>query len=226
MLASVGANRSDAVFAIRSAVDHPRACAVDWMHRSERWNSIRYAIAAGVALTLYVQLAVNFVHPAPDTSEAPWRRHALLFWSEPATSIQTVRECKRARNAVSPAGASAMIPDDNETPQVRWYLRDFALTDSPAAANIVVTIGKTQSGALAGNPDAPQFGFEEWWTPDFGTLTMARRDPVICSRNARGATSRYAISRSRYRGPTARRQPQREARSRTSRIVNRTGRGR
>ena len=173
MLAAAGANRSDAVLAILLPLTILAAYGLDWMHQSERWNSIRYAIAAGVALTLYVQLAVNFVHPAPDTSEAPWRRHALLFWSEPATSIQTVRECRRAGNAVSPAGASAMIPDDNQTPQVRWYLRDFALTDSPAAANIVVTIGKTQSGALAGNPDAPDFGFEEWWTPDFGTLTIA-----------------------------------------------------
>ena len=173
MLATVGANRSDAVLAILLPLTILAAYAVDWMHESERWNSIRYAIAAGAALTLYVQFAVNFVHPAPDTSEAPWRRHALLFWSEPATSIQTVRECKRARNAVSPAGAIAMIPDDNEAPQVRWYLRDFALTDSPAAASIAVTIGKTQSGALAGNPDAPQLGFEEWWTPEFGTLTMA-----------------------------------------------------
>ena len=173
MLAAMGVNRSDAVLAILLPLTILAACAVDWMHESERWNSIRYAVAAAVALTLYVQLAVNFVHPAPDTSEAPWRRHALLFWSEPATSIQTVRECRRARNAVSPAGASAMIPDDSQTPQVRWYLRDFALTDSPAAASIVVTIGKTQSGALAGNPDAPEFGFEEWWTPDFRTLTIA-----------------------------------------------------
>jgi|SRR5208282_2839150 len=173
MLATVGANRSDAVLAMLLPLTIVGAQAVDWMHQSERWSSIRYALAAGVALTLYVQLAVNFVHPAPDTSEAPWRRHALLFWSDPATSIQTVSECKRARNAVSPAGASAMIPGDNETPQVRWYLRDFALTDSPAAANVVVTVGKTQSGAIAGNPDAPQFGFEEWWTPDFGALTMA-----------------------------------------------------
>ncbi len=170
-LASVGANRSDAVIALVPPLAMLGACAVDWMHQSERWNSIRYAIAAGVALALYVQLAVNFVHPAPDTSEAPWRRHALLFWSAPATSIQTIRECERARNAVSPAGANAMIPDDNEAPQVRWYLRDFALSDSPAAANIVVTIARTQSGALAANPDASQFGFEEWWTPDFGALT-------------------------------------------------------
>jgi predicted membrane-bound mannosyltransferase len=172
MLAAVGANRSDAVLAILLPLTILAAYGLDWMHQSERWYSIRYAIAAGVALTLYVQLTANFAYPAPDTSEAPWRRHALLFWSEPATSIQTVRECRRASNAVSPARASAMIPDDDQTPQVRWYLRDFALSDSPADASIVVTIGKTQSGALAGNPDAPDFGFEEWWTPDFGTLTI------------------------------------------------------
>ena len=171
-LASVGANRPDAVLAIVLPLALVGAYALDWMHRSEQWKSIRYAITAAVALTLYVQLATNFIHPAPDTSEAPWRRHALLFWSEPATSIQTVRECARVHNAVSPAGASVMIPDD--APQVQWYLRDFSMTASPDDANVVVTIGKTQSGALAGNPDEPQFGFEEWWTPDFGMLTISR----------------------------------------------------
>jgi hypothetical protein len=171
-IAAVSANGADAVVALVLPLALVGAYAVDWMHRSERWNSIRYAIVAAVALTIYVQLAVNFVYPAPDTSEAPWRRHALLFWSEPATSIRTVKECERARNAVSPAGASAMIPDD--APQVQWYLRDFTQTDSPAGANIVVTIGKTESGAVAGNPDSPEFGFEEWWNPDFHKLTLAR----------------------------------------------------
>ncbi len=170
--ASVGANRSDAVVAILLPLAVVAAYAVDWTHQSERWASIRYVIAAGVALTLYVQFATNFVYPAPDVSEAPWRRHALLFWSEPATSIQTARECARVRSAVPPAGASAMIPDD--APQIQWCLRDYAPTASPASANVVVTIGKTQSGALAGNPDAPEFGFEEWWTPNFRTLTTAR----------------------------------------------------
>ncbi len=170
--ASVGANRSDAVVAIMLPLAVVAAYAVDWTHQLERWSSIRYAIAAGVALTLYVQFATNFVYPAPDVSEASWRRHALLFWSEPATSIQTVRECARVRSAVPPAGASAMIPDD--APQIQWYLRDYAPTASPASANVVVTIGKTQSGALAGNPDAPEFGFEEWWTPNFHTLTTVR----------------------------------------------------
>ncbi|MGA7873544.1 MAG: hypothetical protein WCA22_21880, partial [Candidatus Binatus sp.] len=172
MPASLSANRPEAVVAIVLPLALVGSYAIDWMHQSERWNSIRYAVAAAAVLTLYLQLATNFVHQAPDTSEAAWRRHALLFWSEPATSIQTVRECARVLSAISPAGASAVIPDD--APQVQWYLRDFALTDSPASASVIVTLGKTQSGALAGNPDAPQFGFEEWWTPDFGELTMAR----------------------------------------------------
>jgi len=171
ILASISANRSDAVVAIILPLAIVGAYAVDWMHQSERWGSIRYAIAGVIGLTLYVQLVVNFVYPAPDVSEAPWRRHALLFWSEPATSIQTVRECARARNAVPPAGATAMVPDD--APQVQWYLRDYAPTASPDGANIVVTVGKTRSGSLAANPDAPQFGFEESWTPNFHALTPA-----------------------------------------------------
>jgi hypothetical protein len=65
-----------------------------------------------------------------------------------------------------------MIPDD--APQVQWYLRDLTLTDSITEASIVVNIAKTERGASAGDPDAPQFGFEEWWTPDFRTLTVGR----------------------------------------------------
>jgi hypothetical protein len=169
--ASVSANHADAVVAIVLPLALVAAYAVGWMHGSERWNSIRFALAAGIALTLYIQIATNFVYPSPDTSEAPWRRHALLFWAEPATSIRTVKECERIRNAIAP-GAHAFIPDD--VPQLQWYLRDFTQAASPEDANIVVTIGKTESGAVAGNPDASEFGFEEWWTPDFGKLTTFR----------------------------------------------------
>jgi hypothetical protein len=179
---SISANRSDAVVAIVLPLAIVGAYAVDWMHRSERWGTIRYAIAGVIGLTLYVQLLVNFVYPAPDVSEAPWRRHALLLWSEPATSIQTVRECARARNAVPPAGATAMVPED--APQVQWYLRDYAPTASPDGASIVVTVGKTRSGSLAVNPDAPQFGFEESWTPNFHQLTAAAAISYLLTQRA------------------------------------------
>jgi predicted membrane-bound mannosyltransferase len=169
ILGSISANRDDAVVAIILPLVIVGAYAVDWMHQSERWGSIRYAIAGVIGLTLFVQLTVNFVYSAPDVSEAPWRRHALLFWADPATSIQTVRECARARSAVPPAGATALVPDD--APQVQWYLRDYTPTASLDGASIVVTVGKTRSGSLAANPDAPQFGFEESWTPNFHALT-------------------------------------------------------
>ena len=57
---------------------------------------------------------------------------------------------------------------------MQWYLRDFTQAASPEDANIVVKIGKTESGAVAGNPDPSEFGFEEWWTPDFSKLTTFR----------------------------------------------------
>ncbi len=180
LFSSVSANQPDAVVAIILPLALTAAYAIDWMHRLERWNSIRYAIAAAVALTLYVQITANFIYPAPDTSEASWRRHALLFWSVPVTSIRTVKECDRARNA-APTGAKAFIPDD--APQVQWYLRDFTQTDSPDDANIVVTIGETQSGAVPGNPD-PQFGFEEWWNPDFTKLTPLRAIRYLLTQHA------------------------------------------
>jgi uncharacterized protein (TIGR03663 family) len=171
MFALLGENSAEAVIAIVLPLSILGAYGVDWMHRTAPWNSIRYAIAGAIALTLYVQVVTNFVYPAPDTSEAPWRRHALLFWSEPVTSIQTARECERAQGAL-PGGASATISDD--APQVQWYLRDLALTDSAADANLVVNIGDTTGGAAAGKPDAAHFGLEEWWTPNFRTLTADR----------------------------------------------------
>jgi len=167
---SVGGARPDAVVALLIPIAIPAAVAVEWMHQSARWDSMRYAIAAAALLTLYVQVLTSFAYPAPDTSEAPWSRHVLLFWSEPATAIQIRKECARAESSVSLGGASAMVPAD--APAVQWYLRDFARADSAASANIVATIGAVTSGAVAGNPSAAQFGFEERWNPDFHRLTF------------------------------------------------------
>jgi predicted membrane-bound mannosyltransferase len=167
---SVASNDPDVVVALVIPFAMLAAFAVEWMHQSARWDSIRYAIAAAAALTLYVQILTNFVYPAPDTSEAPWNRHALLFWSEPATAIQTRKECARVENSTSLADASAMIPDD--APAIGWYLRDLAPADSAASANVVANVGPIKSGALAGNLSPAQFGFEESWHPDFQRLTV------------------------------------------------------
>ena len=167
---SVAGKFPDAVVALAIPFAMLSAISVEWMHRSARWDSIRLVLAAAAALTLYVQLLSNFAYPAPDTSEAPWNRHALLFWSEPATAIQTRNECARVENSTSLADASAIIPAD--APAIGWYLRDLARADSAASANVVATLGPIKSGALAGNLSPAQFGFEESWHPDFHRLTV------------------------------------------------------
>ena len=167
---SIGATTPDGVAAMIIPLALVAGFGVEWMHDSARWVSIRIPLAAFAALTLYIQVMTNFVFPAPDASEKPWNRHALLFWSEPATTIQTPLECARARASVSSDSATAMIPDD--APQISWYLRSLAPTDIREAANIAVSIpDKIDSGAL-GNPSPSQFGFEESWTPAYDRLTV------------------------------------------------------
>lgn len=172
----LAANRPDCIVALLIAPPILAAIGIEAVFLSARWNSLRYPIAVLAALTLYIQIATNFVYAAPNTSEAAWDRHALLFWSEPVTSIQTVRECARAENAHAKERASttatAYIPAD--APQVAWYLRRFAPAANPESASIVVTLGKTVAGSANGNPDSAEFGFEESWTPDFSKLTTLK----------------------------------------------------
>lgn len=168
---SVAGNRPDGVLALMLPFAILAALGVEQVHQTVRWDSIRYGYTTAAALTLYVQLLTSFAYPAPDTSEAPWNRHALLFWSEPATAIQTRKECARVENSLSPASASVMLPAD--APALGWYLRDLSRSDSAASANVVATVGPIKSGALAASPSPAQFGFEESWHPDFRRLTIA-----------------------------------------------------
>ncbi len=143
------------------------AFGVEWLHHLDAWRTLRYPLAALVALTLYAQVLTGFIYPAPDSTEAPWARHALLFWSMPATSAQTPAQCARAQAQVSP-DATVWIPDD--APALEWYFRSMNVADSPDAANIVARI------APAANPDATRtdkgFAFEETWTPILHALSL------------------------------------------------------
>lgn len=174
-LLTVGANRAEDVLALLIPFAILAAFGVEGLHRSERWPSIRYGIAAFAALTIWVQLTTNFICRAPNTNEAAWNRHALLYWQTPTTSLQTRKEFSRAAGSVTANGMTASIlrayiPDD--APQARWYLRDFAAANAPDAAAIVVTIVGTQTGSAPRNPEPGAFGFEEWWNPDYRLLTI------------------------------------------------------
>src|SRR6202050_2866979 len=81
------------------------AVAIDWIHRTNAWRQIRYPLAALALLTIYTQVSVNFVRLAPDSSEAAWSRHMLLFWSDPATTSLTRQEFSHAESAIAVRGS-------------------------------------------------------------------------------------------------------------------------
>jgi uncharacterized protein (TIGR03663 family) len=143
--------------------------AIEWLHHTAAWTRVRYAALVFALLALYVQALNNFVYAAPDASEAAWARHALLYWSEPATTVETPRECAHAVAAVASAGASAAVPDG--LPAIRWYLRDFAPTDDVERANLVASRPVPEATLPSATGDTIQFGAQESWTPDLHALT-------------------------------------------------------
>lgn len=145
------------------------AVGVEWLHHLDAWRSIRYPLAALAALTLYTQALTGFIFAAPNSTEAPWARHALLFWSEPATSQQTPAECAHAAAQVSGADVTVFIPDD--APSIEWYFPSMDRATSPDDATIVVQI--TPPGASANSPRTDKgFVFEETWTPNLHALSL------------------------------------------------------
>ena len=145
-------------------------CGAEWLHHAQTWSVVRYAAVAIGALALYAQVLTNVVYAAPDASEAPWKRHALLFWTEPATTIQAPIECGRAETSIETDDRSAAVSDD--LPEIQWYLRSFAAGDADSAS-IVASLAPRDTGLTAVNSAARVFGVEETWAPDLHALTVS-----------------------------------------------------
>lgn len=108
---------------------------IDRIHRTDAWLIVRYPIAVLVLLTVYIQLAANFVRVAPDSSEAAWSHHMLLYWTEPATTMRAEQEFYHAQRAVTDR-ASVFFPERSDV--ARWYLRDLPLAATASDADVVV----------------------------------------------------------------------------------------
>jgi hypothetical protein len=142
------------------------AAFIDLIHRSEAWRVVRYPVLALALLTVYVQLATNFVHVAPDPSEASWAHHMLLFWTDPATTMIAEQEFNHDERAVTDRGTVFFAEDG---PVARWYLRDLKPADSAANADLVVASTSTEKQP---NPlQTYDFTLNEKWTPSLATLT-------------------------------------------------------
>ncbi len=142
------------------------AAIIDRIHRSEAWHAIGYPILALALLTIYVQFAINFVHVAPDPSEASWAHHMLLFWTDPATTTIAEQEFNHDERTLTERGTVYL---DDQSPVARWYLRDLKPTDSAADADLVVS--PTSAEKQANLLQTYDFTLNEKWTPSFANLT-------------------------------------------------------
>jgi uncharacterized protein (TIGR03663 family) len=141
------------------------AVLIDAVHRTNAWRWFRYPVAVLMLLTIYVQLAINFVRVAPNPSEAPWSRHLLLFWTNPATTALATEEFAHASRAVTDRGTAFLA---EESPIARWYLRDLNPADTLADADLVVSPASSDKPSEVRESYA--FTLDEKWTPNFAGL--------------------------------------------------------
>jgi len=146
------------------------ALTVDYLVRGPAWQIVRYPLIFLAALTIYVALIVNFCFDLPDGSEAAWARHALLFWSEPATTVQTRTEAKRLRRVIggSEKGQGGGIYFVGDAPALQWYLRDLPTTaQAGGAAAIVAADANSHEAQSSAGAQTTTFEFQDRWTPEF-----------------------------------------------------------
>jgi len=145
------------------------ASAVDWLHHTGAWRVVRYPILALAVLTLYTQVLTNLVWTAPDPTEAPWARHALLYWTEPATTLTATEECAHALKAVGP---NASVFFELKSPVLQWYLR--TLKPAADAGSAAVVVSAADRPKPAGMGESSRFPLQERWNPAMAGLDTTR----------------------------------------------------
>jgi len=145
------------------------AFAIGYLHHTAAWSIVRYPCALLALLTLRVQVANNFIRYAPDAGQAPWARTALLYWTEPATTLQTPVECARVADQVPPHGASAFFAADS--PVLRWYLPALAPAATAEGATAIVGSVEPASTSQAQGFTTYEFELSDAWDPAWRSLS-------------------------------------------------------
>jgi len=145
------------------------AFVIESLHHTVAWSIVRYPLAVLAAATLCVQVANNFIWYAPDASQAPWARTALLYWTEPATTSQTPVQCARVTNELPPHGASAFFAADS--PVLRWYLRAMAPAATVEGAAAIVRSVEQASLSEAQGLTNYEFELDDTWHPSWWSLS-------------------------------------------------------
>lgn len=145
------------------------ALGIDHIHHTRAWRVLRIPAAALLLFGLYVQVLTNFVYVAPDAGEAPFARHATLFWTEATTTLQTPRECARVLRAVPAVNRTVFFKSDS--PTLRWYLRSLGEVGAADSAAVTVQPGPPAPASPGQSVVARRFDLEDRWSPALGALT-------------------------------------------------------
>ena len=148
------------------------ALTLEYLVHSRAWRIVAYPLLLVAALTVYVALIVNFYFDAPNASEAPWARHALLYWSDPATTIQARNQARRLRNIVGRAekGQGGGVFFNGDAPALQWYLRTLPTTTQADGAAAIVAANADSHDVTSASSGAQVTTFElqDRWTPELG----------------------------------------------------------
>jgi hypothetical protein len=147
------------------------AVAIAYVHNTDSWRYVRYAIAALISLSLHAQTGINLANAAPDASEPAWARHATLYWDEATATIQAVEQCRAVLKPLAPPDLT-VFHEGTWPVTLRWYLRRLRPVTTPDVAAIVVD---TKHGQPASDVVRTyQFDYAESWTADPHTLDAHR----------------------------------------------------
>jgi hypothetical protein len=147
------------------------ALGTDYLHHTASWPYARLILLALGTVTVYVQLEANFIYPAPAATEAPWARHANLYWRDSATAIEARTELGKIRKRFPEAGGT-VFNWDKWQPSLRWYLRDFRQTNLAKDADLVINPGPSASASLDSDLESVAIvEIAESWDPTLSTIT-------------------------------------------------------
>ena len=143
--------------------------AIDFLYRLRAWKVIRYVVFALAIATIFVQTRNDFVFYTPDSSEAPWARHMLLFWESPATTLVTPLDAGRIVEAASGGDGTVFFAEDSSV--MRWFLRGLRSVSKIDEAAVIV--GTVKPGSFSGQNDASSMKFEvsQAWHPRWNQVS-------------------------------------------------------
>jgi hypothetical protein len=137
---------------------------IEYLYRSSGWASIRWPLLALLILSAYVQLMINFIYPAPNPAEPPWTRHANLYWSDGATTLDLPMRAALLERQIPPLDATVFCAGE-WTSVLRWYLRGFRPVQNADHARLLVLTGQD------GHPSPDRVDYAERWEAQPNRLT-------------------------------------------------------